>query len=152
MCRLLTTGSIEEKIYQRQLSKAGLNEVVVDPSHPSAVKLSDEELKDLFSISEEEHCLTHRMLPCTCQGQGDVPQPVDPPSVTRLCQLSTSHTNPHSQIFRINQLFQWEHYRQPLPTHLLQSMGLQDAGLFITFVFRNTLEIKPSDLQPIQKT
>lgn len=43
--RLLTTGSIEEKIFQRQLSKAGLNEAVVDPSHTSAVRLSDEELK-----------------------------------------------------------------------------------------------------------
>lgn len=43
--RLLTTGSIEEKIFQRQLSKAGLNEAVVDQTHTSAVRLSDDELK-----------------------------------------------------------------------------------------------------------
>lgn len=46
--RLLTTGSVEEKIFQRQLSKAGLNEAVVDQTHTSAVRLSDEELKVFF--------------------------------------------------------------------------------------------------------
>lgn len=43
--RLLTCGTIEEKIFQRQLSKAGLSGAVVDPQKQSSIKLSNEELK-----------------------------------------------------------------------------------------------------------
>jgi DNA repair and recombination protein RAD54B len=46
--RLLTTGSIEEKIYQRQISKSGLAEVMEAGagSAQTTVKFSSEELKD----------------------------------------------------------------------------------------------------------
>lgn len=47
-CRLLTTGTIEEKIYQRQISKASLSESVVDLNHFGSLKLSTAELKVLF--------------------------------------------------------------------------------------------------------
>lgn len=53
--RLLTCGTIEEKIFQRQLSKAGLSGAVVDPQKQSKIKLSNEELKvtglrDFFAV------------------------------------------------------------------------------------------------------
>lgn len=48
ICRLLTTGTIEEKIYQRQISKASLSESVVDLNHLGSLKLSTAELKVLF--------------------------------------------------------------------------------------------------------
>ena len=41
--RLITTGTIEEKILQRQVTKRGLDSQQVVPSH-----FSSEELKDLF--------------------------------------------------------------------------------------------------------
>lgn len=44
LVRLLTAGSIEEKIFQRQLIKAGLNESIVDPNCKKSVKLSKEEI------------------------------------------------------------------------------------------------------------
>ncbi|XP_054286277.1 DNA repair and recombination protein RAD54B-like [Macrosteles quadrilineatus] len=134
--RLLTTGSIEEKIFQRQLKKAGLNEAVVDFNHTSDVRLSEEELKDLFTLEEEVDCLTHGMLGCECAGEGEVPQPVVPQSDTRQCQLIPQP----GQSLRSNQLFQWQHYRQPLPLHMLTEMGLEEAGEFITFAFRNVVE------------
>lgn len=53
----MTTGSIEEKIFQRQLSKAGLNEAVVDQSHTSSVRLSNEELKVPNKLMWNAPCL-----------------------------------------------------------------------------------------------
>lgn len=47
-CRLLTTGTIEEKIFQRQISKASLSETVVDLNPSSSFKLSMSELKVYF--------------------------------------------------------------------------------------------------------
>lgn len=43
--RLLTTGTIEEKIYQRQISKTGLSEAVIDANLTSSLKFSANELK-----------------------------------------------------------------------------------------------------------
>jgi hypothetical protein len=43
--RLLTAGSIEEKIFQRQISKTGLSGAVVDPQNQTTIRLSNEELK-----------------------------------------------------------------------------------------------------------
>ena len=48
ICRLLTTGTIEEKIYQRQISKANLSETVVDLNYLGSLKLSTAELKVFF--------------------------------------------------------------------------------------------------------
>lgn len=45
MYRLLTAGTIEEKIFQRQISKAGLSETVVDSNSFASLKLSMTELK-----------------------------------------------------------------------------------------------------------
>lgn len=45
MYRLLTTGTIEEKIFQRQVSKAGLSETVVDSNCFASLKFSMNELK-----------------------------------------------------------------------------------------------------------
>lgn len=75
--RLITAFSIEEKIYQRQISKTSLSGIVIDQKQsPSNLKFSDEELKDLFSFSNEgEDCLTHQLLVCDCDGLGDVPEP-----------------------------------------------------------------------------
>ena len=44
-CRLLLTGSLEEKIYQRQISKQGISGSVVDARTDTKVQFSTEELK-----------------------------------------------------------------------------------------------------------
>lgn len=45
ICRFLTTGSIEEKIYQRQISKTFLSNAVMNIDPVSNARLSIEELK-----------------------------------------------------------------------------------------------------------
>lgn len=70
--RLILAGSIEEKIFQRQLSKVALTGCVVDQTtNKEKLKLSNEELKDLFSIKEDvDGCATHELLNCQCDGDG----------------------------------------------------------------------------------
>jgi DNA repair and recombination protein RAD54B len=67
--RFLVQGSIDEKIYQRQVMKMGLANAVVD-NKASASSFSREELRDLFRLDEREGCQTHDLLGCTCVCQG----------------------------------------------------------------------------------
>jgi DNA repair and recombination protein RAD54B len=67
--RFLVKGSIDEKIYQRQVMKMGLANAVVD-NKASASSFSKDELRDLFRLDEREGCQTHDLLGCTCDCQG----------------------------------------------------------------------------------
>lgn len=49
--RLLTCGTIEEKIFQRQISKTGLSEAIINPDNPNNTKLSFDQLKVWFQLS-----------------------------------------------------------------------------------------------------
>lgn len=49
--RLLTTGSIEEKVFQRQLAKQGLSEALVDDCGWDNRHFSKDDLRDLFRVS-----------------------------------------------------------------------------------------------------
>lgn len=65
-------GTIEEKIYQRQISKQGLSGAVVDLTKTSEhIQFSAEELRDLFTLHESSHCVTHDLLECECTGELD---------------------------------------------------------------------------------
>jgi len=65
--RLLMTGSIEEKVYQRQLSKMGLSRAIVDDSAQQR-SFSSDELKSLFKIDNATICDTHNAIKCNCNG------------------------------------------------------------------------------------
>lgn len=67
--RLLMQGALDEKIYQRQLTKRALADQVVDGKQ-SATTFSRDELKRLFSLDEGPRCQTHELLGCTCGGSG----------------------------------------------------------------------------------
>jgi DNA repair and recombination protein RAD54B len=76
--RLLTTGCFDEKIFQRQITKRGLADSVMDnKSVGSAFTLA--ELRDLFSLDEATECQTHDLLGCTCEGRGHGDSPPPPP-------------------------------------------------------------------------
>ena len=67
--RLLTQGAMDEKIFQRQVSKMGLADSIVDGK--SAVSgFTAEELRDLFTLDESDDCQTHKLLSCGCGGRG----------------------------------------------------------------------------------
>ncbi|KAL3776954.1 hypothetical protein ACHAW5_009286 [Stephanodiscus triporus] len=60
--RFLTTGTVEEKIFQRQLSKEGLQSVVDDKEQVNA--LSTKDLKNLFKLRQGTPSDTHDKLKC----------------------------------------------------------------------------------------
>ena len=61
--RFLSAGTLEEKIFQRQLSKEGLAAVVEDKEQVNS--LSSGELKQLFGFRENTPSDTHDKLKCT---------------------------------------------------------------------------------------
>ena len=67
--RFLTTGMIDEKIYQRQVTKQGLSDALMD-AKVSGSSFSLQELRDLFRCHEDTQCLTHDMLSCPCKNDG----------------------------------------------------------------------------------
>ncbi|XP_015265322.1 PREDICTED: DNA repair and recombination protein RAD54B [Gekko japonicus] len=135
--RLLTTGTIEEKIYQRQISKQGLSGAVVDFSKGSEhIRFSVEELRNLFILHEDSECVTHDLLECKCMGKKDDQGLSEELSVQEDGQLGQSNGKPHSQkTLSMSQLMQWKHLsgeQENLPGPFLKRMKGN-----ITFIFQN---------------
>ncbi|CZT49781.1 probable RDH54 Protein required for mitotic diploid-specific recombination and repair and meiosis [Rhynchosporium secalis] len=75
--RLVLAGGMDEKIYQRQVTKTGLADSVVDGKR-SEGSFSPEELRDLFRLDMSDGCQTHQLLGCECKGVGaDLAPPPD---------------------------------------------------------------------------
>ncbi|KAJ6495564.1 SNF2 family N-terminal domain-containing protein [Mycena vitilis] len=72
--RFLTAGAIDEKIYQRQVTKLGLSNSLMGSSTSSASSKSDsfsrKDLRDIFRIHPDTACNTHDLLECPCDGTG----------------------------------------------------------------------------------
>ncbi|XP_055594496.1 DNA repair and recombination protein RAD54-like [Uranotaenia lowii] len=62
--RLLATGSIEEKIFQRQTHKKALSNTVVDNDEDGERHFTRDDLKDLFRIDESTLSDTHSIFKC----------------------------------------------------------------------------------------
>uniref|UniRef100_A0A6E8VRG2 DNA repair and recombination protein RAD54-like n=1 Tax=Anopheles coluzzii TaxID=1518534 RepID=A0A6E8VRG2_ANOCL len=159
--RLLTAYSIEERIFQRQISKTSLSGTVVDQrQNLSNLKLSEEELKDLFSIIDpnaEADCLTHSLLECPCAGIGNAPDRVA--ELPELCDPLDDLTNEpisrfqlrptvggggkHGKLgtkkhaLKMQELMRWEHHRSPVSKRVLEQLGLARSADEIVFLFRN---------------
>ncbi|KAH8815865.1 SNF2 family N-terminal domain-containing protein [Xylogone sp. PMI_703] len=71
--RFLMGGGMDEKIFQRQVTKTGLADSVVD-GKKSEASFSAEELRDLFRLDLEAECQTHDLLGCTCKETDVNPQ------------------------------------------------------------------------------
>ncbi|KAJ9629941.1 helicase [Taxawa tesnikishii (nom. ined.)] len=67
--RMLTKGALDEKIFQRQVTKQGLADSVVDNKAGTA-SFTRDELRDLFSLDQRALCQTHDLLGCQCGGRG----------------------------------------------------------------------------------
>jgi DNA repair and recombination protein RAD54B len=62
-------GSIEEKIYQRQLLKNGISKEIIDDAEEHTHKFSQTTLKNLFQLNPlSDGCDTHNMINCPCLG------------------------------------------------------------------------------------
>jgi DNA repair and recombination protein RAD54B len=73
--RFLMAGGMDEKIYQRQVTKMGLADSVVDGKKNEA-SFTAQELRDLFTLKESIACQTHELLGCDCKGLGTDPRPL----------------------------------------------------------------------------
>lgn len=51
ICAALAAGTLEEKVFQRQLSKEGLQQLVGHAGKAAASMMSTEELRELFSLA-----------------------------------------------------------------------------------------------------
>ncbi|XP_050024502.2 DNA repair and recombination protein RAD54B-like [Dermacentor andersoni] len=151
--RLLTTGTIEEKIFQRQVTKQELSGAVLDNKKDGKrAKFSLEDLKDLFTLDEETRSSTHKLLGCRCDSMEETDDdfrdshtqadPAKEPSKIpkRSSQLGSAKT--HGIIGKklgMSDLLRWEHIPAPIGEHFLQDPHLVAAEDNITFVFRNTV-------------
>jgi DNA repair and recombination protein RAD54B len=72
--RFLMAGGMDEKIYQRQVTKMGLADSVVDGKKNEA-SFTAQELRDLFRLNSDSVCQTHELLGCDCKGLGADPLP-----------------------------------------------------------------------------
>ncbi|XP_025823979.1 DNA repair and recombination protein RAD54 isoform X2 [Panicum hallii] len=72
--RFLSTGTIEEKVYQRQMSKEGLQKVIQQEQTDNKMQgssLSTEDLRDLFTFHEQVRSEIHENLKCSrCNKDG----------------------------------------------------------------------------------
>ncbi|XP_062936072.1 DNA repair and recombination protein RAD54B isoform X1 [Cynocephalus volans] len=136
--RLLTTGTIEEKIYQRQISKQGLSGAVIDLNKTSEhIQFSVEELKNLFTLHESSHCVTHDLLDCECIGEKDITDDsLEKFGISRHCQLGLHHQKSNSlKPLSMSQLKQWKHFSGD---HLnLTDPFLEGIRENVSFFFQN---------------
>lgn len=69
--RLMTSGCIDEKIFQRQLIKTNLSDRFIDDSSSSNEDFFNySDLKDIFTVSKGTYCNTHDLMQCHCKGDG----------------------------------------------------------------------------------
>ncbi|KZT19708.1 hypothetical protein NEOLEDRAFT_936097 [Neolentinus lepideus HHB14362 ss-1] len=66
--RFLTAGTIDEKIYQRQVTKLGLADSLMGTgkAQSKSDSFSHKELRDIFRIHPNTGCQTHDLLECPC--------------------------------------------------------------------------------------
>lgn len=67
--RFLMAGGLDEKIWQRQVTKLGLASSIIDQKGGTG-SFSREELKDLFRLDVNSTCQTHDLIGCQCGGRG----------------------------------------------------------------------------------
>ena len=77
--RFVMAGALDEKIWQRQVTKLGLASSVLDRKGCAGTTSSftREELRDLFRLDEGAGCRTHDLLGCACGGKGGGPRDDD---------------------------------------------------------------------------
>ncbi|XP_063615585.1 DNA repair and recombination protein RAD54B-like [Penaeus indicus] len=138
--RLLMTGSLDEKMYQRQVRKQGLSGAVVDARDSERVHFSTKELKDLFTLHSNTACLTHDMLQCSCDLTGQtiaMPNPEENTEPERSCQLGDHGQYRSSSNTTMDQLQKWYHSAAPFLPEIIRDPCLEAASDFITFLFHS---------------
>ncbi|KAL9415141.1 hypothetical protein AB3S75_043420 [Citrus x aurantiifolia] len=170
--RFLSTGTIEEKVYQRQMSKEGLQKVIqqeqTDSSATQGNFLSTEDLRDLFTFHDDVRSEIHENMHCTrCQNYDDGAESIGEGDETNLANENDQSDQEVTDIGGFaglagclhklkssekqlgtpleEYLNNWGHhfYSVSVPDAILQA----SAGDEVTFVFTNQVDGK---LVPIE--
>ncbi|KIY62493.1 hypothetical protein CYLTODRAFT_438881 [Cylindrobasidium torrendii FP15055 ss-10] len=65
--RFLTAGTIDEKIFQRQVTKLGLSDSLMSANQSSkSDAFTRKDLRDIFRIQPDTACNTHEIIECPC--------------------------------------------------------------------------------------
>ncbi|CAJ1062194.1 DNA repair and recombination protein RAD54B [Xyrichtys novacula] len=140
--RLLTAGTIEERIFQRQVSKQGLSGTVVDSGKGAEhTSFSTSELRDLFSLSDTAS-LTHDLLNCSCSMDGSLQAVLEESREQvseRPCQLGRQGDRGGAvqKPLSMSELMQWRHFSGDTDT--FSDPYLDHARTHITFAFQTTI-------------
>ena len=140
---LITTGTIEEKIFQRQIMKKSLAGVVGDSN--KSTRFTTEELKDLFSLELGTQSSTHDLISefCPCR-RNEEPTPVQ---MNRILKKKVKKKDPIGLFdedqteelpgnLKMSQLKSWEHISSDLFSDDEFECIPVDSGV-ISFIFRN---------------
>ncbi|XP_061676283.1 DNA repair and recombination protein RAD54B [Syngnathoides biaculeatus] len=140
--RLLTAGTIEERIFQRQVSKQGLSGTVVDLGKGSEhASFSSNELRDLFSLTDTPS-LTHDLLNCGCDMDGSLndvkaEEEEEEPRESRPCRLGRDRGGSAQKHLSMSELMQWRHFSGEAAT--FSDPYLDHARGHVTFAFQTTI-------------
>ncbi|XP_057763471.1 protein CHROMATIN REMODELING 25 isoform X1 [Arachis stenosperma] len=167
--RFLSTGTIEEKVYQRQMSKEGLQKVIQKEQTDSLAAqgnfLSTEDLRNLFTFHENAKSEIHEKMCCTRCQTDDAPQTTEKKYAAPDCESDEETTDiggfaeiagcleklkrSEKQVGTPleEDLGSWGHHfsSASVPDAILQA----SAGDEVTFVFTNQVN---GQLVPIEST
>ncbi|KAI8907183.1 P-loop containing nucleoside triphosphate hydrolase protein, partial [Gorgonomyces haynaldii] len=123
--RFITTGSIEEKIFQRQAHKQSLSSCVVDEEQDVERHFSLDSLKKLFEYNENTECDTHDTFKCKrCKNGKQIIRPMSGVVNTGATAADTSTWN-HFSAMELDHIYD----------HILREQAIQTQA--VTFVFQN---------------
>lgn len=115
--RILTTGCIDEKIFQRQLMKNNLSSTFLDGAQGANNVFDMDDLKDLFTIQKETASNTHDLLGCTCEGLGhttvveEEPESDDSPASSWMSALEYKDAGPvKKKVSMQHALAEYQHF------------------------------------------
>lgn len=119
--RFVSTGTIEEKIFQRQKHKKALSSCVIDEQEDVERYFTNEDLRNLFALNEDTISETHDKFNCK-----KCPQPG---------KYIPFHKVPEETVKGIlDDLAEWDHYSnvKKIKDQILR----ESAGEVVSFVFR----------------
>eukprot|EP01065_Artemidia_motanka_P014839 TRINITY_DN18667_c0_g1_i1.p1 TRINITY_DN18667_c0_g1~~TRINITY_DN18667_c0_g1_i1.p1 ORF type:complete len:1131 (+),score=275.36 TRINITY_DN18667_c0_g1_i1:70-3462(+) len=126
--RLLCTGTIEEKIYQRQVSKQGLSANVMDSTDRSKQHFTTGELRALFEIRTDTRCDTHDLLKCRCKQRKAASDASDVRKPFRCAARSGP---------RMDELRGWQHWASASEGNDEVLKAMDPEGNIVSFIFGN---------------
>lgn len=87
--------------------------------------------QDLFTLTADTVSLTHDLMNCSCSGKNNehisLEQFKAADNGTRDCQFALQD-KPPQQNLTINQLSDWQHYKQPVPPDITEVTKLSPAS------------------------